>query len=506
MVECRRSGPWKKCIAVFGTGSDVGKSIVAAAICRSLSDRGIRVAPFKAQNMSNNSGVTAEGMEMGRAQIVQAEAAGIAPHVDMNPVLLKPTGETGSQVVLNGRPYENSTGSTYHTKRAFYFNEACRAYDRLADNYDYIIMEGAGSCAEVNLMQSDIVNFPMAEYADADVILVADIHRGGVFGQIVGTLECLPPEYRNRIKGFVINRFRGDISLFSGGVQWIENKTGKPVFGVMPWYTGFRIDAEDSVEIEETLPAAGLDSARPAIAVIRLPHISNFTDFHGLTAIQGLQVIFIKQPCDLSVFRAVILPGTKNTRADLNWLRQVGLETAIQDYAGAGGVILGVCGGFQMLGKTIKDPMGIEDNKGCTSGLHLLDVETTILADKTTTRSSFTWNSIQGTGYEIHMGETKRGSGQPMCQISARNQIACCENDGAVSGNHKIFGTYIHAFFDNPDIVTAWLEMIGLNSLSRRNRKHLPDKNRDYDRLKNHFEKYVHLDFDEKYKNQTQKV
>ncbi|MFO7886590.1 MAG: cobyric acid synthase [Desulfobacteraceae bacterium] len=498
MVECRSSGSWKKCIAVFGTGSDVGKSIVAAAICRSLSDRGIRVAPFKSQNMSNNSGVTPEGREMGRAQIVQAEAAGIAPHVDMNPVLLKPTGETGSQVVLNGRAYENSSGIAYHSKRSFYFNEACRAYDRLADIYDFIIMEGAGSCAEVNLMQSDIVNFPMAEYADADVILVADIHRGGVFGQIVGTLECLPPEYRNRIRGFVINRFRGDLSLFSGGVQWIENKTGKPVFGVLPWYTGFRIDAEDAVEIEETLTAASLDRSKPAVAVIRLPHISNFTDFHGLAAIPSLQVIFIKQPCDLSVFSAVIIPGTKNTRADLNWLRQIGLDTAVQDYARAGGFIMGVCGGFQMLGKTIEDPWGIEDRKGSTSGLCLLDVETIIKVDKTTTLSSFTWNSIQGTGYEIHMGETKRGSGQPMCKISTRNQIACCENDGAVSENQKIHGTYIHGFFDNPDIVKVWLESIGLNSLSGQNIDSLPDKNRDYDRLKDHFEKYVHLDLNEK--------
>ena len=239
-----------KNIAVLGTGSDVGKSVVAAGICRILADKGIRVAPYKSQNMSNNSGITPEGLEMGRAQIVQAEAAKIAPHVDMNPILLKPTGEKQSQVILNGLVHGNQTAMDYHRNKGFYFEKACEAFDRLSNKYDRIILEGAGSCAEVNLMATDIVNFPMAEYANADVVLTADIHRGGVFAQLVGTLDCLPDNYRDMVKGFIINRFRGDIALFKDGVDWIQKRTGKKVFGVLPWYSHFKIDAEDSVEIE----------------------------------------------------------------------------------------------------------------------------------------------------------------------------------------------------------------------------------------------------------------
>ncbi len=379
----------KKALAVFGTGSDVGKSIVAAAICRSLADKGHHVAPFKAQNMSNNSGITPEGLEMGRAQIVQAEAAKIAPHVDMNPVLLKPTGDLGSQVVLNGKAVENTTASAYHHKKSHYFKEACQAYDRLQNRYDHIILEGAGSCAEVNLMPSDIVNFPMAEYARADVILVADIHRGGVFGQIVGTLACLPEKYRNMIKGFVINRFRGDISLFKEGVSWIEAETQKPVFGVLPWYSHFRIDAEDSVEIESCRSVSSLNNHEPALAVIRLSHISNFTDFHALSAVKGIQLVFIDSPMDLSRFSAVIIPGSKNTRDDILWLRSRGWENKLKEYAAAKGHILGICGGYQILGKTIDDPDGLEGEPGITHGLDLLPVRTILNSPKTATKSSF---------------------------------------------------------------------------------------------------------------------
>ena len=311
-----------KPIAIFGTGSDVGKSIVGAALCKLFADQGISVAPFKAQNMSNNSGITPEGLEMGRAQIVQAEAAEIPPHVDMNPVLLKPTGEKGSQVVLNGEAIENSTAMDYHKRKDFYFKAVCDAFDRLQARFDMIVMEGAGSCAEVNLMASDIVNFRMAEYADADVILVADIHRGGVFGQLVGTLECLPQKYRDRIKGFIINRFRGDIELFKDGTQWIEERTGKKVLGVLPWYHHFRIDAEDSVELESLPSVTSLKPDVPAIAVIKLKHISNFTDFHALAETPGLQVIFVESPQSLDRFQAVILPGSKNTRSDLTVVKR----------------------------------------------------------------------------------------------------------------------------------------------------------------------------------------
>ncbi|MFO7751366.1 MAG: cobyric acid synthase [Desulfobacteraceae bacterium] len=494
MAAMDTSNSKRRCLAVFGTGSDVGKSVVAAAICRVLADMGENVAPFKSQNMSNNSGITPDGLEMGRAQIVQAEAARIAPHVDMNPVLLKPTGEMGSQVVLNGRAFENSTAVDYHNKKEHYFKEGCNAYDRLEKRYDTIVMEGAGSCAEVNLMASDIVNFPMAEYAGADVVLVADIHRGGVFAQIVGTLACLPRKYREMVKGFIINRFRGDITLFNDGVEWLENRTGKKVFGVLPWYTHFRVDAEDSVEIEAgTLPAS-LDSAKPAVAVIRLPHISNFTDFHPLSAINGLDLAFVDKPCDLSRFNAVILPGSKNTRADLAWIKKSGWAERIKHHAASGGHLLGICGGFQMLGLSIDDPAGIEDLQGTTEGLGLLNVRTTIEAEKTTTRSSFTWNTIQGQGYEIHMGRTERLSGAPMCRVTRRNQDRQEDWDGCTTHDRHILGTYMHGFFDTPAIAMQWLSSIGAGETSGLTMESLPDKERDYDLLKTHFEQHVNVE------------
>ncbi|MCG8564983.1 MAG: cobyric acid synthase, partial [Desulfobacterales bacterium] len=370
-----------KHIAVLGTGSDVGKSIVAAGICRCLVDRGYTTAPFKAQNMSNNSGITPEGLEMGRAQIVQAEAARIPPHVDMNPILLKPTGDKQSQVVVNGRVHSNQSAMDYHTRKDYFQREVHGAFDRLADRYDRIVLEGAGSCAEVNLMPNDLVNFSMAEYADARVILTADIHRGGVFAQLVGTLDCIPQKYRDRVDGFIINRFRGDINLFTEGSKWIEEKTGKPVLGVLPWYTHFRIDAEDSVELEQPTPQ-DMDDERPAIAVIRLPRIANFTDFHALTKIPGLQTIFIDSPRDLHRFKAVILPGSKNTRQDLEWLKNE-FGQALDQYHCQGGHLLGICGGYQMLGQKVADPHGLEGQPGDTTGLGLLPVETILKAPKT---------------------------------------------------------------------------------------------------------------------------
>ena len=480
-----------KAMAFLGTGSDVGKSIVAAAVCRSLADRGVCVAPFKAQNMSNNSGITPEGLEMGRAQIVQAEAARVIPHVDMNPVLLKPTGETGSQVVLNGRVCENCTAADYHNNKGGYFHEACQAFDRLREQYEIVVMEGAGSCAEVNLMPWDIVNFPMAEYAKAHVVLVADIHRGGVFAQIVGTLACLPPEFRDMIQGFIINRFRGDISLFRDGVEWIEKETGKPVFGVVPWYTHFRIDAEDSVEIESCPSLADLDETLPAIAVVRLPHISNFTDFHALTRIQGIQTVFVEQVTDLTRFAAVIIPGSKNTRVDLSWLESRGWSRAIKAYASEGGHILGVCGGYQILGHFVDDPQGIEDRPGRTPGLELLPVETVLKAPKTTTLSCFSRQGCSGEGYEIHMGETTRLSGEGLFEVITRNGESCDDLDGCISEDGRMWGTYMHGLFDSSGIAGLWLKSIGIVDLPLMEEN---GKERDYQLLKEHFESHVDME------------
>ncbi|MBF0390737.1 MAG: cobyric acid synthase [Desulfamplus sp.] len=498
-----------KPLAVLGTGSDVGKSVVAAAICRYIADLGISVAPFKAQNMSNNSGITPEGLEMGRAQIVQAEAARIAPHVDMNPVLLKPTGEKGSQVVLNGVAFENSTALSYHSRKDYYFKAACDAFDRLQSRFEMIVLEGAGSCAEVNLMPSDIVNFRMAEYAGADVVLVADIHRGGVFAQIVGTLDCLPKKYRDMIKGFIINRFRGDIELFKDGVDWIEERTGKPVFGVLPWYSHIKIDAEDSVEIEKLPTLSSIEAAiakgKPLIAVIKLQHISNFTDFHVLAENIDVEVVFVESLIDLNKFQAVIIPGSKNTRADLAWLEKSGWQKKIKDYAANGGQILGICGGYQILGEYVDDPDGLEGEPGRTEGLNLLPVQTVLKAPKTTTLSRFSWEGAEGEGYEIHMGQsylTNRERGLPMVKVLERNRKPCTDDaskyDGAAASSGNILGTYMHGFFDSWEIRKKWLEHIGIKSVTSLESDVLTldrvaRKNRDYQLLKEHFLKYVDI-------------
>nr|NJM02252.1 cobyric acid synthase [Desulfobacula sp.] len=481
----------KKNIAVLGTGSDVGKSIVAAALCRSLADRGEKIAPFKSQNMSNNSGITPEGLEMGRAQIVQAEAARMVPHVDMNPILLKPTGEKQSQVILSGKVHGNLSAVEYHRQKSFYFQKACQAFDRLEQTCDRVVLEGAGSCAEVNLMPGDIVNFPMAEYAKADVVLVADIHRGGVFAQIIGTLACIPPKYRDMVKGFIINRFRGDIALFKDGVEWIETQTGKKVLGVLPWYSHFKIDAEDSVEIEACSNFTALRPGIPAIAVIRLPHIANFTDFHALAKIKGLQVAYIDRPDHLEKFKAVIIPGSKNTRADLEWLLRV-FKTPLEDYVRSCGYIFGICGGYQMLGEFVDDPEGLEGRPGKTGALNLLPVQTVLKAPKTTTLSDFEWEGEKGSGYEIHMGSTTIQCGLPLLNILARNSTPCRDRDGCMEKNRKIAGTYIHGFFDSPRILSKWLGLIGLDLPC-------PDgdpaslKEKTYTLLKEHFESHVDL-------------
>ena len=479
------------CIAIMGTGSDVGKSIIVTALCRYFVHQGLKVAPFKAQNMSNNSGVTPEGLEMGRAQIVQAEAARIAPHVDMNPVLLKPTSEVGSQVVLLGRVSENTTAADYHAKKETLFNTAAAALDRLRAAYDMLVLEGAGSCAEVNLMQNDIVNLRMADHAQAPVILVADIHRGGVFAQIVGTLECLNPEQRDHIKGFIINRFRGDIGLFENGVDWIEHKTGKPVFGVLPWYDHIHIEPEDSVVIEQPRRVIFEQTGKPSIAVIRLPHISNFNDFDPLSALAGLSVFFLEKVQDLANFRAVILPGSKNTRFDLEWLHTSGWAQKIKEYARQDGHVLGICGGYQMMGDYVNDPDGIEGQPGTTNGLGLLPVDTELKAPKVTTLTQFCRLDAQGAGYEIHMGQTQRKGGEPLFQVSERNNIPIRDEDGCIQSESNSMGTYIHGIFDNPAIMQFWLDHVGLEDIEISQLEGSEARNRDYDLLADHFKQYI---------------
>ncbi|MCP4746204.1 MAG: cobyric acid synthase [Desulfobacteraceae bacterium] len=482
------------CIAILGTGSDVGKSIVTTALCRVFSDSQIDVAPYKAQNMSNNSGVTPEGLEMGRAQIVQAEAARIAPHVDMNPVLLKPTSQVGSQVVLLGKAWLNASAVEYHNRKNKLFDTACSALDRLRKKHSIVVMEGAGSCAEVNLLPNDIVNLRMAQYANAPVILVADIHRGGVFAQIVGTLACLPEKWRSLIKGVIINRFRGDIALFKGGVQWIENHTGLPVLGVLPWYEDFAIEQEDSVVIEQVRHNTVLEKGKPAIAVIRLPHISNFTDMDPLHQIDGLQVVYLERPRPLADFSAVIIPGSKSTRSDLEWAWDTGWAEHLKTYANNGGALLGICGGYQMLGRTVQDPDGVEAKPGVTAGIDLLPVETILKAPKTTTRTLFSWNGGQGAGYEIHMGQTRRYQGDPVFNVHQRNQITCDDIDGCVTENGRIMGTYIHGLFDSPGITHKWLNAVGLGHLATDLAFGPAARDRSYDQLADHFCKHIRVE------------
>jgi adenosylcobyric acid synthase len=482
------------CLAVLGTGSDVGKSIITTALCRIFSNRGVRVAPFKAQNMSNNSGVTPEGLEMGRAQIVQAEAAGVPPHVDMNPVLLKPTAQIGSQIVLLGRAIETGKTAATHGDNQRLFKEACGALDRLRQEYELIILEGAGSCAEVNLMSHDIVNFRMAAYADAPILLVADIDRGGVFAQIIGTLECLEHDRRTQISGFIINRFRGDIDLFKEGVRWIEKKTKMPVFGVLPWHDHIRIEPEDSVVIENPKKVAVKNSKNPAVAVIRLPHISNFTDFDPLLALDNLDVYFIEKIQTLTAFDAVILPGSKNTRFDLSWIQDSGWAKMLSGYLNSGGHVLGICGGYQMMGKAVHDPTGLEGQAGSSEGLGLLPIETVLKAPKTTTLTTFSWDGHMGAGYEIHMGQTTRAGGTPLFQIMERNHQPCRDEDGCVSGDSKILGTYMHGLFDNPEILKCWLNHIGLPDVDVSDIGGIEARSGQYDLLAEHFQKYVDVE------------
>lgn len=482
------------CIAVLGTGSDVGKSIVVTALCRIFANRGLRVAPFKAQNMSNNSGVTCEGLEMGRAQIVQAEAARLAPHVDMNPVLLKPVSDVGSQVVLNGTVWRDASASSYYRRSQHLFSESRRALDRLRASCDVVVMEGAGSCAEVNLMQNDIVNLRMAAHAQAPVVLVADIDRGGVFAQIVGTLECLTQEQRSRINGFVINRFRGDLDLFSDGVRWIEQRTGRPVYGVLPWFNHFSIEAEDAVAIRSAGPYNPACSGLPAVAVIKLPHISNFTDFDPLANLESLQLAYLEKYQPLEGFKAVILPGTKSTRSDLDWLYRTGWAQELQRYAASGGHILGICGGYQMLGGAVHDPDGIEGAAGTTPGLGLLPVETFLKAPKTTTLTDFFWGSEKARGYEIHMGQTRRHAGAAWLTVSQRNQQSCHDSDGCISSDGRVWGTYIHGLFDTPQMTCRWLQQIGLDSVAAEQAHGPAARDAAYDLLAEHTCRHIDIE------------
>jgi adenosylcobyric acid synthase len=444
--------------------------------------------------MSNNSGVTPEGLEMGRAQIAQAEACGLPPQVDMNPILLKPTSEVGSQVVLLGEALSNQTATEYHRSKERLYQTACGALDRLRDRFDAVVMEGAGSCAEVNLAATDFVNFPTVEHAGASAVLVADIDRGGVFAQLVGTLACLPEERRRRIAGFVVNRFRGDAALFEDGIRWIEEKTQKPVFGVVPHYSDIDIHDEDAVVLEGRSQSRFDPASRATVAVVRLPHISNFTDFQPLKNSDDFDLFFLDRPRPLSGVRALILPGSKNTRSDLQWLRETGWAKQIDRYVREGGRVTGICGGYQMMGAAVHDPDGLEGPPGSTPGLGLLPVTTVLAAPKTTTLTRFCWEGDAASGYEIHMGRTSLAGGRPLLSVTARNGEPCRDVDGCVSEDGRLMGTYLHGLFDDRRAAGRWLAAAGLENAAVSGSFGLSARSREYDKLAAHFTRHLDVE------------
>ena len=441
-----------KPIMIQGTMSGAGKSLLCAALCRILRRDGYRVAPFKSQNMALNSGVTRDGLEMGRAQIMQAEAAGIEPDARMNPILLKPSSDVGSQVIVNGVARGNMTAKAYFSGKTRLIPDILAAYHSLADEYDIIVIEGAGSPAEINLRENDIVNMGLAELVDAPVLLAGDIDRGGVFAQLYGTVALLEPAERARVRGLIVNKFRGDAALLTSGLRRIEALCGVPVLGVVP-YLRVDIDDEDSLAPRLTAKSGG---GAVDIAVIRLPHISNFTDFAPLAAHGALSVRYVERLRELGAPDMVILPGTKSTMADLLWLRQSGLEAAIARLAAADTPVLGVCGGYQMLGEALRDPDGAEGALPSLRGMGLLPCVTTFAPDKTLTRVRATAEGgiLDGAaleGYEIHMGVTE-ARGAPFCRLEGGAA------EGCRVGN--VWGTYLHGLFDSgtaTEKLTAWL-------------------------------------------------
>ncbi|MDU0460842.1 MAG: cobyric acid synthase [Geobacteraceae bacterium] len=455
-----------------GTASDVGKSIITAGFCRLLLKRGLTVAPFKSQNMSLNSYVTPEGGEIGRAQAVQAQACDINPHTDMNPVLLKPNSDTGSQIVIQGRPVANMSVTEYDTYKPTAFAKVWESFDRLRQAYEFIVIEGAGSIAEINLRDNDIANLKVAKMARCPAILVADIDRGGVFAQIVGTIELLEPLERAYIRGIIINKFRGDPSILAPGIDFIRERTGIPVLGVLPWFTDLNLPAEDSVVLAHQSKVVNIMTGHKKIhiGVLKLPRISNFTDFDPLTSEPDVRLSYVEVPDHLHNLDILIIPGSKSTIADLYFLMERGLFDEIQNFKGH---IIGICGGFQILGTRILDPYNVESAIKEAQGLDLLPGETEILQEKETHQALAYLNEAglviapecNGvmTGYEIHMGKTTLGSDiRPFARVFRRGDVSVSVEDGAVSADGRIFGTYLHGIFENNRFREIYLNRIRL--------------------------------------------
>lgn len=459
-------------LMLVGTGSDVGKSVLATALCRIFLQDGYQPAPFKAQNMALNSYATADGFEIGRAQAVQAEAAGVPCCTDMNPLLLKPNSEHTTQVVLNGKPIGNRSAYEYFRKegREELRVEVHKAFDRLSSRYNPIVMEGAGSVSEINLRDTDLVNMPMARYADADVILVADIDRGGVFASCYGSVMLQTPEDRKRIKGIIINKFRGDIRLFEEGRKMMEDICGVPVLGVVPMYKDIVIEEEDSVQLEQK--HRSLQVGKVNIAVVLLRHMSNFTDFNVLERDSRVNLFYTNNTKDIEDADIVIVPGTKATLDDLYELRRNGVAQSIIRAHKAGKTVIGICGGYQILGQTVSDPDGIEGSIPQLPGLGLLSIDTVMTTEKTTEQVDFEFNGTMCQGYEIHQGRSTT------------------EEKILIEGN--CIGTYIHGFLDNPSVIDYILKDKAKKTECEMSIADFKDK--QYDLLAEHVRKYVDID------------
>ncbi|MEP5569713.1 MAG: cobyric acid synthase [Halioglobus sp.] len=471
-------------LMIQGTTSDAGKSVLVTGLCRVLARRGIRVAPFKPQNMSLNSAVTPDGGEIGRAQALQAIACGIAPDTDMNPVLLKPTSDKVAQVVLNGKPAQNMDAIDYHQYKSLAMHTVMGAWRRLGDKHDAVIIEGAGSPAEINLRDRDVANMGFAEEADVPVVIVADIDRGGVFAHLTGTLDLLSDTEQARVRGFIINRFRGDITLLESGLEWLEQRTGKPVLGVIPYLHNLQLDAEDAID------TAQLEKEEHCLRIVIpvLPRISNHTDFDSLRVHPQVELHYIGQhqappPADL-----VILPGSKNVREDLQWLKDNGWPTYLSKHLRYDGKVLGICGGLQMLGHTLNDPDGIESAPGTSAGLDLLGLKTTLKPGKTLQEINgrLTNLDVAIAGYEIHCGDSVLDPGViPFAALDDGR------SDGAISADDQVAGTYLHGLFDEPKACASLLAWAGLENAKGIDRDQI--REREIERLADCLESHLDM-------------
>ena len=472
-------------LMVQGTTSDAGKSTLVTALCRWLTRQGVRVVPFKPQNMALNSAVTAEGGEIGRAQAVQAQAAGLEPHTDMNPVLLKPNSDTGSQVIIHGRAVTSMNAVAYHDYKTIAMQAVLASHARLSAAYPVVMVEGAGSPAEINLRAGDIANMGFAEAVDCPVILIADINRGGVFAHLVGTLELLSESEQARVQGFIINRFRGDIALLQPGLDWLEQRTGKPVIGVLPYVMDLHLEAEDGIDQRQI----SKDGHVLKVVVPVLPRISNHTDFDPLRLHPQVDVQFVGPGQPIPAADLIILPGSKSVRSDLDYLRANGWNAAIERHLRYGGRVLGICGGLQMLGEQVHDPLGLEGAPGSSDGLGLLAFSTQLEAEKQlrNVRGRLALENAEVSGYEIHAGVT---SGPALEQPAVLLEDGRC--DGALSADGQIVGTYLHGLFESPAACSALLRWAGLRNVQSVDYHAL--RERDIERLADLVEN--HLDTD----------